>query len=488
MVTASTKPFEPAVGEGAGGAHAPVLPRPPRSLSRRLLLLAVVWIVALLGLGGYALDRALNSYLQDQFDEGLNATLSALVGAATIGPAEEVRFTRELADQRYFEPYSGFYWQVVAPGEPPFRSRSLWDRRLGDGLPEPAIEPRAYVFQEGAFATDPVRVVERDAVLPGSRKVFRFQIAQSTRALSAQIAQLRRILVWSLSVLGLGLLLLALSQATFGLRPLKRLRDQIAAIRSGSLARVPTDGPPEVKPLIDELNELLAHNASQAEEARTHAGNLAHALKTPMSVLMNEARVAEGEFARMVESQVSVMHRHVDHHLARARAVGRRSASTARTPVWPAVEAVARTVERIYAAREMVIDIAGTRLPEFRGERQDLDEMIGNLLENAAKYGGGRVFVTIEEAGDEVRLLIEDDGPGIPPERRAELFQRGVRLDTEKPGTGLGLAITRDIAEIYGGSVALGDSEDLGGLLVTLTLPAASRAPAAGMPGVRHPG
>ncbi|MDT7933057.1 MAG: ATP-binding protein [Sphingomonadaceae bacterium] len=441
--------------------------------------MALIGISVLLGAGGFALDRALTSYLRAQFDEGLGATLTALVGNAEVGPDGRVRFTRALADQRYFEPYSGFYWQVLTPGDDPFPSRSLWDRRLGPGLPEPAIEPRAYDYAEGPYRADPVRVMERDAVLPGSGKAFRFQVAQSTRALEAQIAKLRRILAWSLGGLGLGLFLIAMGQSSFGLRPLKRLRQSIAAIRGGTLARVPADVPPEVVPLVDELNELLAHNASQAEEARTHAGNLAHALKTPMSILLNEARAEDSDFARTVEAQVAVMHRFVDHHLARARAVGRRAASTARTPLWPALDAVARTVERMHAAREPVIDLAGDKTLEFRGERQDLEEMLGNLLENAAKYGGGRVFVTVEKAEGAARLLIEDDGPGIPASRRAELFQRGARLDTEKPGTGLGLAISRDIAEIYGGSVELGESEDLGGLLVTLTLPIAEQTAAA---------
>ena len=436
--------------------------------------MAVVWIVLLLGAGGYGLDRALTNFLREGFDEQLDATLTALVATAEIGPNGEARFTRALADQRYFEPYSGFYWQVLAPGAPPFRSRSLWDRELGEGLPDAALEPRAYNYREGDFAGDPVRVIERDAVLPGSPVVFRFQVGQSTRGLDERIRSLRSILFWSLSALGGGLLLLALTQATFGLKPLKRLSAAIAAIRAGRLSRVPADVPPEVLPLVDELNELLEHTESQAEEARRHAGNLAHALKTPMSVLMNEARVEGSEFARTVESQVAVMHRFVDHHLARARAVGRRSASTARTPLWPQLEAVARTVERMHAAKEPLIDLTGDKTLIFRGEKQDLDELLGNLLDNAAKYGGGRIFVTVEPApGPAIRLLIEDDGRGIPPAQREELFHRGVRLDTEKRGHGLGLAITRDIAEIYGGTVTLGESEDLGGLLVTLTLPAA---------------
>lgn len=460
------------MGESARATGRPA--RAPASLSQRLLVAAALWIVALLGLGGFALDRALGAFLRAGFDEQLEYTLSAMVAAAEVGPEGEVRFGRGLADQRFVEPYSGLYWQVLAPAQPPFRSRSLWDRRLGPGLPQAMLEPRSYAFAEGGFASEPLRVVERDAVLPGAPTVFRFQVAQATRALDAQVARLRRILAWSLSALGLGMFGLAVVQANYGLKPLKRLRQAIVAVRSGRAERVPADVPPEVLPLVDEVNALLAHTARQAEEARRHAGNLAHALKTPMSVLLNEARAGAADLPVSVEGQMASMQRHVDHHLARARAVGRRAASTARAALWPALEAVARTVERMHAENGVVVDIAGDHAAMFRGERQDLDEMLGNLIDNAAKYGGGRVFVTVGSTPGWVEVTIEDDGPGVPAINREALFGRGARLDTDKPGTGLGLAIVRDVAEIYGGAISLGDSEDLGGLAATLRLPSAA--------------
>ncbi|HPU16949.1 MAG TPA: ATP-binding protein, partial [Polymorphobacter sp.] len=208
------------------------------------------------------------------------------------------------------------------------------------------------------------------------------------------------------------------------------------------------------------------------------AGNLAHALKTPMSVLINEAQLGRVNLAETVATQTAIMQRHVDHHLARARAAGRRAASASRAELWPSLEALARTIERIHTDRHTVIDITGDPSLVFRGERQDLDEMLGNLLDNAAKYGGGRVFLTASpvdvDGAPFIRIVIEDDGCGISEVDRGKLFERGARLDTGKPGTGLGLAIVRDVAEIYGGSVELGESEDLGGLAVTLQLPAAA--------------
>ena len=226
-------------------------------------------------------------------------------------------------------------------------------------------------------------------------------------------------------------------------------------------------------PLIVQSDKtiLLEVDHEQAEEARRHAGNLAHALKTPLTVIMNAAAAGQPDLADTVVREARTMRRQVDHHLARARAVGRRGSAHSRAEVWPSVEAVERAVARLY--RHVRIDMSGDHAAVARIERQDLDEMLGNLVENAAKYGGGSVFVTVAAAMGFVEVLVEDDGAGIPEADRTRIFDRGVRLDSGKPGTGLGLAIVRDVAEIYEGTVTLEESEDLGGLLVRLRLPAA---------------
>lgn len=433
--------------------------------------LAAVWIVPLLLGGGFLLNRVLASAITRNFDAQLDYALTAMIGAAEVGDAGEVRFTRPLGDQRFFEPYSGLYWQVSADAQQAFRSRSLWDRELG---PHPAGECRQPCsYTSDRFAGEPLRIIGRDVRLPGSPLLFHFQVAQSTRDLDEQTRNLRQILLTSLSVLGLGLLVLSALQSTYGLWPLRRVSRAVAAIRSGESRRVPQDFPREIEPLVNEINELLDHTEAQSEAARRHAGNLAHALKTPMSVLMGEIEGRNDPLAQTVGQQVSMMRRHVDHQLARARAAGRRGATASRADVWPALEAIIRTVGRIHGDRGVTIDLAGDRTKVFRGEKQDLEEMAGNLIDNAAMHGGGRVFVTIGGAPGVVELLIEDDGHGIALADRDKLFERGERLDTDKPGTGLGLAIVRDVAEIYGGSVALEESEDLGGLLVRLVLPAA---------------
>ena len=450
---------------------------PTGSLARRIITVAALWIVILLGAGGFALDRLLTSAITRNFDSQLEFELNSLMAAAEIGPDGEVLLNRPLADQRFLEPYSGLYYQItgdgkVATSDPDLQdlpSRSLWDRKLKVDTGHKDLDKHIYDSKE--FAEETLRIVERDAFLPGSKTRWRFQVAQNRGALDDQIAVLRRTLIRSFVILGVGLIVLAALQASYGLWPLRRVRRAIAAIRSGAESRIAEHFPREIEPLAAELNELLAHNELQAEEARRHAGNLAHALKTPLTVITNAATAHAPDLADTVCREVTIMRRQVDHHLARARAIGRRSNAQARAIVWPSLEAVERAMSRLY--ENVTVDLAGDRTAAVRVERQDLDEMVGNLIENAAKYGRGRVFVTVKSAGGWVEIEVEDDGRGIPEQERASIFDRGARLDTGKPGTGLGLAIVRDVAHIYGGTIELDESEDLGGLLARLKLPVA---------------
>jgi len=440
------------------------------SLSRRMIVIAAAWIALLLAGGGFALDRVLVSAVTRNFDDQLEYVLTALIVSAEVDPIGEVRFTREAADQRFLEPYSGLYWQVSAPGHEDFPSRSLWDRRLAAG--DTHNDRAVHNYNSPQFGDEKLRVVERDVVLPGSPTRWRFQVAQRTDQLDAQVSILRRTLIRSFALLALGLIVLAALQTFYGLWPLRKVREEMVRMRSGQSNRLTRAMPDEVAPLVEELNALVAHNERQAEEARRHAGNLAHALKTPLTVIMNAATANADDLGDTVIREARTMRRQVDHHLARARAVGRRGSAHSRAEVWPSLESVERAVARLY--RHVRIDVDGPKHLSVHVERQDLDEMLGNLIENAAKYGGGSVFVTVGAQAGFVEFMIEDDGVGIPEEQRVRIFDRGVRLDSGKPGTGLGLAIVRDVAEIYEGTVALEESEDLGGLLVRLRLPAAT--------------
>jgi signal transduction histidine kinase len=437
------------------------------SISRRMIGVSALWIVLLLGVGGYALDRILASAITGTFDSELNNVLTDLIASAEIGSDGEAYLNRPPADQRFLEPYSGLYFQISGGKFEPFPSRSLWDRRLK--VPPGHSDNDVRVYDSNEFGDEVLRVHERDVNLPGSGVHWRFQVAESRALLNGEIAVLRRTMFRSFAALGLGLIVLTALQALYGLWPLRRVRRAIASIRSGQKSRIEGRFPREIAPLTEELNALLEHNEIQAEEARRHAGNLAHALKTPLTVLTNAATARSADLADTVCRESTTMRRQVDHHLARARAIGRRSSAQARSIVWPALEAVERAVSRLY--ENVTVDVAGDRNASVRVERQDLDEMLGNLIENAAKYGNGRVFVTVKPTTECVEIEVEDDGPGIPAEERAGIFDRGARLDIDKPGTGLGLAIVRDVAEIYGGSVHLEESEDLGGLLARLKLP-----------------
>jgi signal transduction histidine kinase len=435
-----------------------------------MISVAAVWIFVLLLGGGIALDRVLTGAITQNFDDGQEYVLTSMIASAEIGPDGEVLLNKPLGDQRFLEPYSGFYWQIAGEGFEPFRSRSLWDRALKYNPKEKFSE--LHVFDSKEFGEDILRVAERDIILPTSETVWRFQVAQSRSLLDEQISTLRTTLIRSFLLLAIGLIVLAALQTVYGLWPLKALQKSIGDMRSGKSKRLQHAVlPNEVAPLAQELNGLLEHNERQAEEARRHAGNLAHALKTPLTVVMNAATAHANDLPDTVIREATTMRRQVDHHLARARAVGSRGNTQSRTEVWPCLQAVERAVGRLYG--HVTLDMAGDKTLAVKAERQDVDELLGNLIENAAKYGGGRVFVTVSRVGNFAEFQVEDDGKGIAANAREQIFTRGVRLDTSKPGTGLGLAIVRDVVEIYGGTISLEESEDLGGLLARLRLPLA---------------
>ncbi len=439
------------------------------SLSRRMMVIAAGWILILLTVGGVALDRVLTNQLEQEFDNRLLIPLNSMLRSAEVDDVWGVRFNSILGDQNYLEPGSGSYWQISGEGYEPYPSRSLWDDRLVV-RDEVALEPIFYDSVQ--FREETLRIAQRTVQLPGSDVNWQFVVAQNREEIDNQIARVRSTLIWSFAILGIGLFLMAMAQTWYGLGPLRRVRQAIARIRSTGSNRVTEPLPLEVQPMVSELNALLAHSEKQAEEARTHAGNLAHALKTPLTVLNNAAHAQSPDLDETVLREANAMQRHVDHHLARARAVGRRATGLSRANAMESALGVERAVSRLY--QHVRFDIDG-KAADVAMERQDLDELLGNLIENAAKYGGGSVFITIDAEPDAKNCVIwiEDDGRGIPEKERDAIFGRGARLDMSKPGTGLGLAIVRDVAQIYDGTVSLHESEDMGGLLVRLILPRA---------------
>jgi signal transduction histidine kinase len=318
----------------------------------------------------------------------------------------------------------------------------------------------------------PLRLLVRPITLLGADTALIYAVAGDRREIQADRQSFNRLLIFALGALFAGVVGAVLVQVRFGLEPLRRMGRALSGIRAGKAARLEGDFPAEIEPLATELNALLDHNEALVERARTHVGNLAHGLKTPLSVLTNEARRSHGPLADLVARQVALMRHQVDHHLARARAIATGTILGARTDVLPVLDDLRRTLDRIHAEKALVIEALCPPELAFRGARQDLEEMLGNLLDNACKWARARVSVRVEFAGEQLQVAIEDDGPGLPPARRAEVLERGRRLDEQVPGNGLGLAIAADLAQLYRGRLVLEEAEG-GGLRALLTLPAA---------------
>lgn len=446
----------------------------PQSLTGRILVASGIWMGVVLVAGGLMLSLLYRETVERNLDSRLSVLLDNLIGVTNVEGAGSVNLSRALVDPRFDEPYSGWYWQISGKGAASFRSRSLWDLELQSHVGKVYAHPH---FSDIIGPEDQhLRVVERDILLPDSDRVFRFLIAADRSEIREEVAEFNRMLLLWLAALGGGLIAAMVIQVRYGLQPLRHIRRALAQIRNGGRSRLDENFPSEVMPLVLELNALLEHNESVVERAKTHVGNLAHALKTPLTVLGNEATLDKtSPLAEVVLRQTATMSRHVDHHLARARAVARGGVIGSRAPVGPALIDLKRALERIYAGRNLVFTLEGLEATDqaiFRGERQDLDEMLGNLMDNACKWARAWIGVTVTAQKAWIRVTVEDDGPGIAGDVRARMFGRGQRADESVPGTGLGLAIVRDLAELCGGRIELSDSA-LGGLKAVLTLPRA---------------
>ncbi|WP_199230077.1 sensor histidine kinase [Azospirillum sp. TSH58] len=436
------------------------------SLRFRLLAGAAVWIALALALAGLVLSGLFRDHVARRFEAELTNHLDQLAALTELGADGAPVLRQPLGDPRFRRPLSGLYWQV-GPGDAPLlRSRSLWDEALAlppDEVADGDIHRHSVVGPAGRHLS----VLERAVTFPNGTAPLRMAVAQDEAELRAVVADFNRVLWLSLGALALALIGAAVVQVSVGLRPLVRLRAELAAVRAGRRKRFGGDSPREVQPLLDDLNALLDHSEEVVVRARLQAGNLAHALKTNLAVLANEA---EGE---AIARRVAEMRRHIDHHMARARAAAARGLPGVATPVAASAAALARVMEKLQGGGRVAVTVRVPREHVFAGEREDLDEMLGNLLDNAFKWAGSRVEVASRlEAGGMLAVVVEDDGPGLPADRRDAVLAPGVRLDESTPGSGLGLAVVRDVARLYGGDLRLGNSP-LGGLRVELVLPAA---------------
>jgi signal transduction histidine kinase len=452
------------------------------SLALRLFLSAAAWTVVILVITGIVLTSLYRGAVERSFDRRLGVYLRTLVADVATPDDASDRFPQSLGEPLFELPLSGWYWQVTRldTAKPEVKSsRSLWDTTLPH-LVDLAVAGSSPGARQGYVQgpeEQPLRIVERTIDL-GDEGRFLVAVAGDAAEIEDETRWFDLALLITFSVLGFVLLLITTFQVRFGLAPLNRISQRLAAIRSGAAERLDGSFPDEVAPLARETNALIDANREIVARARTHAGNLAHALKTPLSVMINEAAAHPGDpLAEKVREQADIMRDQVTRHLERARLAAGVAVLGTVTEVRPVVMSLVRTMEKIHRERGITIALDETEDARFRGERQDLEEMIGNLVDNACKWAQSRVSLeaVIERSGASgdrpvVRIVVDDDGPGLTPQQREQVARRGRRLDETKPGSGLGLSIVVELATLYGGGLSLGTAP-IGGLRAELVLP-----------------
>jgi signal transduction histidine kinase len=449
------------------------------SLAFRLFASAAAWTLVVLPATAIVLVSLYRQALERNFDARLNVYLTSLVASTTQGGTGKPSEPAALGEPVFGIPFSGWYWQIKplnGATRPDYVSDSLLDQQLklpsqSGVTPDSSLTRRAY--GEGPEGQR-LRIVEREIKLAGPDSTpYSYAVAGDAREIERDVGAFTTMLIAALGVLMLGLVAATFFQVRFGLKPLRAMRQNLARIRSGEAERLEGEQPEEIRPLQQELNALIQSNREIVERARTHVGNLAHALKTPLSVIANEARTHEGPLAAKVIEQAGIMRTQITHHLDRARVAARSSVIGDVTEVEPVLQALKRTLDRIYEERGLDLEIAATPGLKFQGEKQDFEEMVGNLLDNACKWARSRVTARAAANGAaRFTVTIDDDGPGLTEAERARAVKRGQRLDETKPGSGLGLSIVADLAHLYKGEFALEPSPE-GGLRARLDLPAA---------------
>ncbi len=455
------------------------------SLAFRLFLWATGWTVVILIVTGVVLSSLYRHAVERAFDRRLDVYLRTLVADVASPEEGNDKFPQSIGEPLFELPLSGWYWQVTRldTPEPEVRSsRSLWDSNL-PRLPNAEAGASASGGYRQGYAVGPedvrLRLVERNIDL-GDDGRYLIAVAGDASEIDNETLSFDRVIGATFAALAIALLLTTALQVRFGLAPLKRISESLAAIRSGRAERLEGKFPVEIDPLARETNALIDANREIVERARTHVGNLAHALKTPLSVLVNEAAArADDSLAQKVREQTEIMRDQVARQLERARLAARFTVVGTLIDVPPAVTALARTMEKLYRARDIAIAVDLPEHAYFRGEQHDLEEMIGNLVDNACKWAQARIAIEVvaDRPADadkwRVRIIVDDDGPGLSPSEREQVALRGQRLDESKPGSGLGLSIVVELAGLYGGVLTLGTAP-IGGLRAELALPGGS--------------
>jgi signal transduction histidine kinase len=438
----------------------------PRSLEARLIGVSLLWIVLALGVAAYVLSGLFQNHVVGEHAERIGGYLEELAAALDVNSDGALVLQRDLSDPLFRRPYSGLYWEVFVDGRTVLRSRSLWDQSIGTG--QAKVESGGPLSVPGPDRQS-LSAWTKTILHPHHPRPITMLVAADRSRVESMASSFTRTLAVSLAILALGLAAVVVAQVQIGLAPLRRLGRTITELREGHVDRVEGDFPSEVRPLVEDLNAVLNDNRELLARARAQAGNLAHALKTPLAVIRNSlTSIGSSPSSATISAEVERMHQAIERHLVRARA-GSVQQHGRRVLVRAALEDVVRAIGRMHGDK-VRIELVGDVAARFRGDASDLQEILGNLLDNAAKWARSHVRVDLRTTEGRIEITIEDDGPGIPLQRRTEAIQRGVRLDTSRPGSGLGLQIVDELCRIYEGSLELGDST-LGGLAARVILP-----------------
>jgi signal transduction histidine kinase len=455
------------------------------SLAFRLFVTSAAWTLLALPLAGLLIFSLYRHELESTFDRRIGVLLTVVVADSIDHGQTEPGHPRDVGEPLFELIHSGWYWQIT-PILPPEGLRRVSGSLASEVLKLPSEQGVGPDDKGLRWTTTigPVGETLRMAELlydvgdESNSRRYSFLVAARLDEIERSVASFRNRLAIALAMVGLGLAAVTIFQVRFGLLPLRQIERRLAAIRSGDASRLDGELPAEIEPLQHELNALIQSNQDIVERARTQVGNLAHALKTPLAVITNEAGDDKGPFAVKVAEQARLMRDQVNHYLDRARMAARAGAIGRASEVRPVLEPLVRALERIYREKDVRITLECPEDVRFQGEKQDLEEMLGNLADNACKWAARNVLITVELLAAEprglarrIRIAVEDDGPGLSDEQIAKIGKRGMRLDESKPGSGLGLSIVADLAQSYRGGVVLARSRS-GGLRATVELPA----------------
>ncbi|WP_352888328.1 ATP-binding protein [Mesorhizobium sp. M1305] len=445
----------------------------PRSLAFRVIGFSTIWAILTLIVIFTLITTLYRQASERGFDSLLSAHLFNLIGSVGVSESGQLTGAPDLGDLRFSEPNSGWYWSVEPASEGVHGN--LHSSSMTTTIPSPTVAevPFNSSFQR-SYSTDGIgdeelQVFESEFVLDAKNRAARFRVMGNKTELEHEIATFQGRLLTYLSLFGVGMIAINAIAILLGLQPLRRVRNALAQVREGTAQRLDGQFPAEIEPLANETNALIENNKRIVERSRTQVGNLAHSLKTPLAVLINEGRALGGAKGQLIADQAASMQKQVDHYLQRARVAAQRDSVVYRTPVTPLVQRMVRVLQKLKPDVSLSLTLPAADIV-FAGEREDLEELLGNLLDNAMKWAKSTVAVSVTPAAAGLfELSIEDDGPGIPEDKARDVLKRGRRLDETKPGTGLGLAIVADLVNEYGGALAL-ERSTMGGLKAVVRL------------------